>query len=346
MVLFSRRLARGEPVGDALRQAKADYLNRTGMHSFSPYDEKVLAQTTLYGLPMARLDVTQTAAADVEVSAAQFADLQPVTGDLTSRQVVLAPTYVTHTVDAGAIQGAYFSVADEIEVNEGQPIQPRTGVDVTLAGQEPHGIFFEGGRYEVLSDFDPVISRVITDTTALPLWQVEPAYFYPETWQPSEWAFVNRVWTPEEVKQRLVVIPAQYRSDTVDRGTERLFRSMTFKLYYSPAADMIPPSVWRVTAVRQSAANRIAVEVTDLSDVLRVGAAYTLGDGVWAAVDLARSAGDPDLWTGTLPDSPTLEWFVQVVDAAGNVAVADNRGAYFGQGDRPVWLPMVTRGAK
>jgi hypothetical protein len=246
----------------------------------------------------------------------------------------------------GAIQGTYFSVAEEIEINEGQPIQPRAGVDITLAGQEPHGVFFGGGQYDTLADFNPVVTRVITDTTHLPLWQVEPAYFYPGTWQPSGWAFVNRVWTPEEVKQRLVVIPAQYRSATAERGTERLFRSMTFTIYYSPETDMIPPSIWRVTALRHATANQVSVDVTDRSDVLRAGVTYTMGDGIWVTVDLARSTVAPNLWTGLIPDSPTLEWFVQAVDTAGNVAVADNRGAYFGQGDRPVWLPLVLQGAK
>jgi hypothetical protein len=53
-------LAEGMSAGHALRRAKANYLNFTGIHSFSPYDEKVLAQTTLYGLPMMRIDVPES----------------------------------------------------------------------------------------------------------------------------------------------------------------------------------------------------------------------------------------------------------------------------------------------
>ena len=56
---FSQRLAAAEPVGHALRHAKADYFNHTGIHSFSPYDEKVLAQATLYGLPMAQVSLPE-----------------------------------------------------------------------------------------------------------------------------------------------------------------------------------------------------------------------------------------------------------------------------------------------
>ena len=36
---------------------------------------------------------------------------------------------------------------------------------VTLPGQTAHGAFFEGGVYQILPDFDPAVSRLITDTT-------------------------------------------------------------------------------------------------------------------------------------------------------------------------------------
>lgn len=120
---------------------------------------------------------------------------------------------------------------------------------------------------------------------------------------------------------------------------------MDYTLYYSDINDLVPPSVWKVDAYRDDEFGYITVEVTDLSDVVRVGVSYTLGGGAWVTTDLERSLTNPNLWTGKIPDSETVEWFVQAVDAAGNVAVNDNKGAYFGRPPEPFWnwLPLILR---
>ncbi|GAH00275.1 unnamed protein product, partial [marine sediment metagenome] len=76
---------------------------------------------------------------------------------------------------------------------------------------------------------------------------------------------------------------------------------------------------------------------------VRVGVAYTLGDGVWDTTDLTRSAGDPNVWLGTIRDEETIEWFVQALDGAGNVAINDNKGAYLDTPANRVWLPFISQ---
>ena len=50
----------------------------------------------------------------------------------------------------------------------------------------------------------------------------------------------------------------------------------------------------------------------------------------WTFTDLAQSSSDPKHWTGGAPVTGTqFEYFVQAVDAAGNVAVSTNKGFYF-----------------
>jgi len=45
-----------------------------------------------------------------------------------------------------------------------------------------------------------------------------------------------------------------------------------------------------------------------------------------------------------MPLTENLEWFVQAVDSGGNVAVNDNKGAYFGAPNSlTTWLPVVYR---
>jgi hypothetical protein len=258
-----------------------------------------------------------------------------------TQQVIFEPEYETHILTGGTITGTYYSVGDETEVNEWQPIQPRTSVDISLDDQTPHGAFFEGGTYQTLENFDPVITRVITDTSNISFWEEEPGFDHPGIWQPSWWSLINQVWTPEKIIQRLVVLPGQYRSTTVDTGTERLFDLMSYTLYYSNLTDLVPPSIWNIHAVGQESTGQVSVEVTDLSDVTRVGVSYTLGESTWTTVDLSQNTDNPNQWIGTIPNGETIEWFVQAVDGAGNVAISDNKGAYFGTIDLGVWLPII-----
>jgi hypothetical protein len=348
---FSQQLAAGETVGHALRRAKAEYFNRTGVHSFSPYDEKVLAQATLYGLPMARVSLPEPLrrsllAGSAAVASGQLGQAETSPEGLTTRRMTFTPPYTTHVITptatiTHAIEGVYFSVGGEVESNPGEPIQPRTSVTITLAGETPHGALFEGGTYKVLPGFDPVVARIISDVVDLP--PAEPAFDFSDRWQPPTWSLINQLWTPEGLSQRLVVVPAQYRGASATRGTERLFELMDYTVYYSPSTDWIPPSVWRVKRTPlDRETDEVRVEVTDLSDVARVAVSYTAGDGVWHTVNLARLSHDPNLWTRAIPHHADMEWFVQAVDTAGNVAVDDNKGGYFGSINRN-WLPLVFR---
>lgn len=342
MTLFSQNLAEGHALGHALRAAKAEYFNTTGTYSFSPYDEKVLAQATLYGLPMQQVSMPASTTSVKDPSDHGRLSVPSRADGLVTRQVIFDLAYETHSDPE---VGTYFSVAGETEVNEWQPIQPRTSVDISLAGETPHGAFFEGGTYETIEDFDPVISRLVSTAPDMGFQEEEPSFDHPDIWHPSWWSLVNRVWLDEAVNERLVVIPAQYQSTTPTMGTQRLFDQMDYTVYYSSITDIVPPSIWRVNAYRLDAESHITVEVTDLSDVIRMGVSYTLSDGIWATMDLTRSSADPNLWTGTMAYEESIEWFVQAVDGAGNVAVNDNKGTYFGPPPEHyrIWLPLIVR---
>ena len=240
--------------------------------------------------------------------------------------------------------GTYFHVYDEVEVVAGMPIMPRTSVSVTLADAYAHGAFFEGGRYQTFAPFDPVIARLITDTaTGLS----EPPYDFQE-WVPAAWDLVNSLRTPEGLQQRLVILPAQYSASAPGFGTMRVFDAMTYTVYYSDTEDAYPPSFWVVEDAIIGSSQYITVEVTDWSGVARVAVGYTWDDGWWHTVDLTRSGVDEDLWTGTVPYTDTLSYFVQAVDRAGNVGVETNKAWYFGPGSHPsfdhhIYQPLVLR---
>jgi len=339
MALFARHLSAGNTVGQALRRAKVEYLNTTGLHSFSPYDEKVLAEATLYGLPMLRVQMPGgMAEAAVRSTFGSLSEPASCPTGLTCQQAVLTPVYEAHTVATVQATGTYYSVQGEVEINEGQPIQPRTSLSITLDGMMARGTVFEGGQYQTFHAFDPVVTRVITDEIRT---REEPGFGFKE-WTPSTWDLINSVHTPEGWQQQLVVIPAQYQATTEQMGVERRFDVMTYTVYYSTTKDTIPPSIWVVRQVTDTDMLTVEVEVTDFSGVTRVAVAHTTGDGLWQTVDLTQIA-DPNTWVGFLPSRPGLEYFAQAVDGGGNVAISDNKGWYFGLPPYRIYLPLVAK---
>ena len=85
----------------------------------------------------------------------------------------------------------------------------------------------------------------------------------------------------------------------------------------------------------------LLVQTSDVSGVERVVIAYTDNRGSWESVDLVQGEAS-GLWQGAIPASHDLDFFVQAVDAAGNVAVDHNNGQYYRLGR--VYLPIVVVG--
>jgi hypothetical protein len=70
---------------------------------------------------------------------------------------------------------------------------------------------------------------------------------------------------------------------------------------------------------------RVTVPVSDTSGVLRVVATYTTGSGsdgvgTWQSVELTPESDGR--WSGTLPATSPVWFFIQAVDVAGNVATS------------------------
>lgn len=328
--LFTQALREEETVGQALQKAKLAYFNELGTRAMTAYDEKVLSVATFYGIPLLRVQWPSRVPIATGPSTENFWQLTAPTActqraELACRSLTFTPEYTTVEDPVG--KGVYFTVAGEpAQVVPGTPLQPRSSVTITLPALAARGAVFEGGSYETLRAFDPVIAQVITDTGRLDA--AELPYANPD-WRPSTWELINNARTPQGEQQRFVVIPAQYQAASITDGVERRFTEMQYTLYYTNTKDTVPPTLL-VQSRNDPAPSELnlTVDAQDPSGVVRVVVAYTLGDGVWQSVDLTQV--DPsDHWRGVLPNQPGLEYFVQAVDGGGNVAVQDNKGAYF-----------------
>ena len=127
-------------------------------------------------------------------------------------------------------------------------------------------------------------------------------------------------------------------------GEVRVFDDMVYTVYYSGDKDTLPPSFWRVEDITLGSNQFITVEVTDWSGVKRVGVSYTWGDGRWHTANLSPTKIlTENTWTGTVPYSDTLSYFVQAVDTAGNVGMDTNKAWYYRPPEYHVFLPIVLK---
>ena len=136
--------------------------------------------------------------------------------------------------------------------------------------------------------------------------------------------------------------------DPTDRQ-ERLYSAMELDLYYSLSTDQAPPHITIVDGLYNRATGQVNVKVgaTDPAGVLCAVATYTQGDGHWDSVEL-RFDASLHKWTGSFPGDTSSRYFVQVVDGAGNVAVATNKGLYLAPAIDPIsttllYLPLVVK---
>jgi hypothetical protein len=119
---------------------------------------------------------------------------------------------------------------------------------------------------------------------------------------------------------------------------------MVLDEYYSASPDRDAPMIEFVTAQTAGGTTTLQVRAGDPSGLSRVVVAYTDHQGAWESVDLTRNAAS-GAWQGTIPTSGNVSFFVQAVDAAGNVAIDDNNGWYYGDVTQ-VHLPLILKNQK
>ena len=197
---------------------------------------------------------------------------------------------------------------------------------------ELRGAVFLGGVYSDTVAFDPVIAlaenEYVTDKS-------EPAFssdvFYPAL------PFVIRGGADVPgAPDTLVMSLGQYQSDTAalgiaaDTGVNRIFDQMSFGTYYSDSPDRNAADISFVDGVlltsgATTGVGQIKVETQDSSGIHRVVVAYHEDQDQWESKDLAYD-NSTQKWTTTITGTVNTEFFVQVVDNAGNVAVNNNKG--------------------
>lgn len=327
---YTVELVRGAraSIGPALAAAKRKYYSQSKT-AFDAFDAKVMMQTTLYGLPMVEMTSGGTFTGEEPFPSAEGSFTPPSgLGGLAQGTVgYRLPGSFGAFGDQSSAQGRTFDLDGNVEFRAGEPVQPQYFADVSAPTVGAlHGVIFLGGVYTEVTGFNPVVALAENEYVVD---KSEPAFsatgFYPA----APFAFHPSMAVPGAA-DTVVMSLGQYQGGTGGQGVARIYDRMALGVFYSNSPDQNPAAVTFVDGVLDAQAGKghIKVEAADGSGVGRVVVAFTNGQGLWQSQDLGFAPATQK-WTGTITGTMGTEYFVQVVDAAGNVAIADNKGSYY-----------------
>jgi len=341
--------AAGGPVaiGDALRNAKTDYL--ASLASPAGIDVKAEAEATLYGLPMMKFAVPTMASG---TSDGTSLTLHPGTSgglQFVDPSLTYGTTLHTDTIpivgSTATVPLSYYDADGQIQVSPLQPILPRSVTPLPL----PSSVVLRGGalisaRYTETTPFFPRTDVATTEVRG------ELPTAFASVFTPLRLFSLNQIGG-----RSLVVTPAQYLTDGAT-GTARLYdaANLHLRLYTSTRTDLsalaAAPSITNVVLTQTTTGVHVDAVIGGLSaagveDVLftyTTGADPTTHIGTWSSLSLrdgglvadrAESGGDgfSEHVSGDIaPSAPAaVRLFVQAVSGNAQVSVASDAGAYF-----------------
>ena len=185
------------------------------------------------------------------------------------------------------------------------------------------------------SGIDPVYARPIVDNST-----AEPELPFADVAFPAKIQSLVSQQTRSGPKASAVLVHGQFFSDdTPDAkgaGNQRLFTRVDLDVLRSNGTDRVAPRYDAIDAVVlpgpgivSFSADVVDLPGEDAANVARVLVAFRDGtSSTWRFLDLSHGPGAS--WGGTAPVSGTqIEYFMQAVDASGNVAVSTNKGLLF-----------------
>jgi hypothetical protein len=321
--LFAQRLNGTMTIGQALAFAKQEYFGDLGV--VGTYDQKVVNEATLYGLPTYRLGTGTPPAAPPTLPT--YTD--PAT-NLTAADFTAQPQFQLKSSPLPN-GGSYYKATNDpnglgVQVTNRRPIEPLTSLDVTETGTTAHGVFITSLASENHVGFQVAFGRVAVASSGS-----EPQLTGFSDFPAQIQALVN-VNTPNGPRQRAVLVAGHFASGTTGNvGTQRNYTSIGATVLYSNSADFVRPTITNMQVVQAGTTVGFAADISDLDQTGHAGTVaeaivlYLDGSGVWKRANLTCtnghcSGGGP--LTGT-----TVDYIAEAVDAAGNVGVNANKAA-------------------
>ncbi|HKU57166.1 MAG TPA: PxKF domain-containing protein, partial [Gaiellaceae bacterium] len=301
MSLFAKNLhSDSGSVGEEWVNALQQYFATAG--AYDVYDEKVMEETTFYGLPFWHLGTAGSSPSFTPLTTTA----DPAAGGTQSATV----TFPSGNATTGTQFGLY------------RPNLPITSQQVTSAAGPARGVWIKALASNDNPNATPTLGYPTIDSTAHePAPDVSPIFFpaSPFTLERSL-AFGN--------EHDYLNVSDQFRpSGSGDAGTQRHFVSGTFEILYSQSADQVAPLISEVNVSDTGGVATVTARVGDDSGHVAEVAAL-VNDGSWHYLQLTQSSLDPTLWSGTITVLEDPEVFVEATDGV-NVSYSANKGENF-----------------
>lgn len=356
--LFTRELHRGEQVamGKALATTKRLYYEQA--QSFSVFDEKVMQQFIFYGLPMFQIRTQASQALGDTFPGVGF-DFDP-SGTLSGDEVITKTVNIDfsrildpdddvgHLGSFSTESGQYLALFDSTYTQVGEPVQPLHFGRINAPNTQVRSALFLGGVISTtIEDFDPLIGTPVNEY--VPRGSADEITLDAiDSWYPP-------VPTSVRTHRDNAYLVTQLGQFNAESNALRLLSGVDVEIYYSTSSDQTPPEIVVVDALYDPVARLVHVKVgaLDESGVKEVIVSYIEDER--AATTNIRSIrltfdAAAQKWRGSFPGDAHATYFVQVVDNAGNVATASNKGRYYRPSEARaasssgvVYLPLVSR---
>jgi uncharacterized protein YjbI with pentapeptide repeats len=337
MGLYAKELDGSLTAGQALAYAKQAYYGSLG--AVGVYDLKVLQQVAFYGLPFWYVGAAPTGSTPPPPPTAPAPpgtiSPDPSISGLQSMPLTVASTFTRKDVTG---QGSFWVVNGpagttlDPQVTQYEPIQPATSQSVVAPNLTAHGALITGLTSHDVLNVNPVLNTPTIDLSAS-----SPEVKSGDAAWPASIVAITNSTAPYGRAQGLVVVPGQFLGSTSDgTGRQRLFDSVGVSVLYgsTSSTDFSPPTIATSSASPSGGSITFTVSAADgEGPVARVLAGFHDFDGSWKFVDLSLQ-GDGS-WSGigtashSFGPNDGIEYFIQAVDAAGNVSTASNKAANF-----------------
>jgi len=283
-------------LGMAVMQAKQKYLAETA--NPREYDEKITAESTLYGLPMYLVESppSMRRSANNEIRRSLRANTFLASG---TEKTGLSYNWPSSTPVTTA-QGSFYTLNGKITSADNEPILPRLANDVSRSDKALHGVVFRGGNYRKVNAAPPL--QRFTTTTGH---QTPQATFVSNGWYPSKFFTANTLKLNDGDKQTIIAAAGQYNPN-LSSEQQRIFDNMDFDAYYHTANDWTLPTVYLTDNKLQNNLATVSVTTSDAAGIAEVVIAYTDGQGAWNSTGLTSSGA---AWSGSFAANIDTEFW-------------------------------------
>jgi CSLREA domain-containing protein len=338
----------GGPVGSSLLRSKQLFLEESP--GLSALDEKALLQTTLFGLPMLSVTLTQPSLPGGAPVAPEPVGTGPGAAFDLEVENDFPVSTATGTLQSQALNGLggsatwFEGTGGKVAVKPMQPVLPLQSVNVTASGRSLRGVLFTEGDYTDTTGTVPLTAAPATELRGIHAPFLTDVFFPPQPWTPNYFGALSG-----SGSTRLHVTPVQHRSESPQMTRRKFSGNMKFRLFYTGQIPVgpglsAPPTITGVDASHAGNLLTFSAHVVGAPDagIQEVWVTYTnppegSGNGHWESILLTQDEDDPTLWTGALTTTtPAVYHFMaQAVSGVGRVTIDNNLGAFYRYGSIP-----------